>query len=103
MHLTPARRDQLIAETAAALHQWGWSPLADALPLLLPAVGPLTWLAGQALWLAQPALAGWLDPARIAEWALLLEEPDLGERLAAQLEGISTHQQATAACSEDLR
>jgi hypothetical protein len=45
----------------------------------------LTWLVGQALWLAQPALSGWLDPARVSAWALLLEEPDLGERLAAQL------------------
>ncbi len=85
MHLTAARRDELIATMAAVLRQRAGAPLAEALLWLLPAVGPLTWLVGQAFWLAQPALAGWVDPARLAEWALLLEEPDIGERLAAQL------------------
>jgi hypothetical protein len=86
MHLAAARRDELIAAMAAALqHHSGGGPLAEALLWLLPALGPLTWLIGQALWLAQPALAGWVDPARLAEWALLFEEPALGERLAARL------------------
>jgi len=83
MHLTPARRDQLVTEMAATLQRRGWAPLAA---WLLPAAGPLTWLAGQALWLAQPALSAWLDPARLADWALLLEEPDIGGKLALHLE-----------------
>lgn len=85
MHLTAARRDELIAAMAAAFRHDGGGPLAEALLWLLPALGPLTWLVGQALWLAQPALVGWVDPARLAEWALLFEEPELGERLAARL------------------
>jgi hypothetical protein len=93
----------MIAEAAATLHRRGWSPLADALLLLLPAASPLTWLAGQALWLAQPALAGWLDPSRMTEWALLLEEPDLGERLAAQLAGNGQPIGATSDHPEDPR
>jgi len=80
-YLTPERRDQLIAEVATTFQRWRGSPLADAMRWLLPAAGPLTWLAGQALWLAQPTLSGWLDPARLADWALLLEEPDLSQRL----------------------
>lgn len=87
MHLTAARRDELIAAIAAALQQRGGGLLAEALLWLLPAVGPLTWLVGQAFWLAQPALAGWVDPARLAEWALLFEEPEFGERLVARLTG----------------
>lgn len=96
MHLTAARRDELIAKMAAAFQQRNGGPLAEVLSWLLPAVGPLTWLVGQALWLVQPALAGWVDPTRLAEYALLLEEPGIGERLAAQLaEGRSTANRAS--------
>ncbi|NJL94203.1 MAG: hypothetical protein HC915_11010 [Anaerolineae bacterium] len=49
---------------------------------------PLTLLAAQLLWVAQPGLALWMDPAEVGRWAAALEDPQtLANWRAALQEG----------------
>lgn len=54
--------------------------------LVLRAGHPLTFLLGQLLWVAQPALSPLISPSTIREAAQLLEEPEAVATLASRLE-----------------
>jgi hypothetical protein len=78
-------RDELAAfvgETAVFLQQRGWS--APAL-LLIEAAGPLAFLGGQLVWLAQPLLSLLYPTTRLQQVAHLLEEPAALQALHRQL------------------
>jgi hypothetical protein len=54
--------------------------------IFLEAGHPLTFLGGQLLWVAQPALSLFMPANVVAEAAQLLEEPESVKALAAKLE-----------------
>jgi len=53
--------------------------------ILLEAGPPLTFLGGQLLWVAQPALSLFMSTKVVAQMAQLLEEPEAVQALAAKL------------------
>ncbi len=76
-------KDVFVKEVAAALNRWGLQAPAR---LFLEAGHPVTFLSGQLLWLAQPALSLLLPSQTVRQAAYLLEEPDAIQALVAQLE-----------------
>lgn len=54
--------------------------------LAMQAARPLSILAAQLLWLAQPTLSFVWKPQQLAQWARLLEEPHGIDTLIEQLE-----------------
>ena len=60
--------------------------LADVALLVLQAGQPLSFIGGQLLWMAQPALSIVLPGDQIARVAHLLEEPSAVQSLIARLE-----------------
>lgn len=75
--------DRLIERLADGLQQRGWR-----LPALvaLEAGRPLTFLGGQLLWLAQPALSLFMAGDDVRRMAQLLENPQAVAALVARLE-----------------
>jgi hypothetical protein len=71
-----------VTETAVFLQRRGWS--AAAL-LLIEAGGPLAFLGGQLVWLAQPLLSFLFSPTSLHHLARLLEEPAALKALHQQL------------------
>lgn len=79
----PSYQDADVAHLAAALSRWG---LGTPARLFLEAGHPVTFLGGQLLWLAQPALSLFFPWQRIRQAAQLLEEPEKVAGLLAHLE-----------------
>lgn len=71
-----------VTETAVFLQRRGWSEPAL---LLIEAGGPLAFLGGQLVWLAQPLLSLLFSPIRLQHLARLLEEPAALKALHQQL------------------
>ena len=59
--------------------------------LLLEAGRPVTFLCGQFLWVAQPALSLLVAPDQIGQMAALLEDPTAVRTLTAKLEAAEAH------------
>jgi hypothetical protein len=78
-----------VEEVTALLHR---RQLATPLLLLLASHRPLTFVAGQLLYLLAPlgALLGWEE---IDTWAAMLSAPDAHARLSASLDEQPTHSQ----------
>lgn len=74
---------QLIEQLAATLRRKGWG--IPAL-VVLEAGRPLTFLGGQLLWLAQPALSLFMPGDEVRRMAELLENPQAVTALLARLE-----------------
>lgn len=86
----PAQQEQehFLQETAATLRRRGWQSVAL---LLLEAGRPLALVAGQLLYIAQPALSlVWPDRA-IGRLAHLLEDPVAVQSLIDYLDAEETH------------
>ena len=71
-----------VDQVAAALHRRG---LQTPALIFLEAGHPVTFLGGQLLWVAQPALSLFMPANVIGQMAQLLEEPSAVEALTAQL------------------
>jgi hypothetical protein len=80
---------EVAGQTAACLARWG---LADVALFALDAFGPLGSLAGQALWVAQPALGLLIDARQVGALAGALERPEGVELLRRSL--VTARQQA---------
>jgi hypothetical protein len=64
---------------------------ASSLALLLVEIArPFGFLGSQALLMAQPLLTGILDDATVERATILLDDPELLNRLSATLEGVET-------------
>jgi hypothetical protein len=74
-----------VDELARRIEQRGASSLAL---LLIEAVRPFSFLGGQALLVAQPLLTGILDSTTVEQATVLLDNPELLNRLSATLEGV---------------
>lgn len=79
----PPYHDADIVHLAATLQRWG---LGTPARIFLEAGHPATFLGGQLLWLAQPALSLFVPWRRIRQTAQLLEEPEKVASLVAHLE-----------------
>jgi hypothetical protein len=75
-------RDPFLDQIATALHQRGLNSVALA---LLEVGQPLTFIGGQLMWLAQPALSLLWPAAQVRHLAQLLEDPTAVRRLMAAL------------------
>ena len=82
MSLRP-EQEKLVNDFADALSRRG---LRDLALLILQAGQPLSFIGGQLLWMAQPALAIVLPKHQVAQVAHLLEEPSAVESLITRLE-----------------
>ncbi len=78
---------EVVGGLAGAIARLG---LTEVSLLALDGLRPLSPLAGQFLWLAQPTLGLFVDPARVGTLAGLLECPDGVERLRRELETART-------------
>ena len=76
-------RNAFVDEAAAALSRHG---LQTPALIFLQTGHPLTFLAGQMLWIAQPALSLFMPVQIVADAAKLLEEPEAVEALIMKLE-----------------
>lgn len=76
-------KNAFVDQVAAALSRRG---LQTPALIFLEAGHPLTFLGGQLLWVAQPALSLFMPANVVAEAAQLLEEPESVKALAAKLE-----------------
>ncbi len=79
----PQREKEVVDRFAARLARWG---LADVALLALDGLRPLSVLAAQLLWTAQPALSLLMDGRQVGTLAQVLERPEGPELLARQLE-----------------
>jgi hypothetical protein len=80
---------EVAGQAAARLARWG---LAGVALFVLDAFGPLGSLAGQALWVAQPALGLLVDARQVGTLAGALERPEGVELLRRSL--LAARQQA---------
>jgi hypothetical protein len=76
-----------VDKLARRIEQRGTSSLAL---LLIEIARPFGFLGGQALLLAQPLLTGIVDNKTVERAAVLLDDPELLNRLSATLEGVKT-------------
>jgi hypothetical protein len=72
-----------VSQIATTLSRQGWETPAL---ILLEAGKPLTFLGGQLLWMAQPALSLLMPSDLVRQAAQLLEEPEAVQALISQLE-----------------
>jgi len=79
----PLGGEALIERLAQGITRLG---LETPVLLLLESHRPVTFLAGQALLVAQPLLSTFVDPQLIRDYAELLAQPEAVERLAQRLE-----------------
>ena len=79
------RQTELVDRVAERVRRWGLSGLASA---LLDSLHPLAFVAGQLLWVAQPALDLVVGTDQVAEVARLLEQPETLSLLRARLEEV---------------
>ena len=80
--LSPSEAE-VIGRMAARLARWG---LADMALFALDGLRPLSMLAGQLLWVAQPALGVLTDPSQVGALAAALERPEGVAALERELE-----------------
>ena len=73
----------IVNEIAAALSRRGLNMPAL---IIIEAGHPLSFLGGQLLWVAQPVLSLFMPSKKVAQLALLLEEPDAVRSLKKKLE-----------------
>ena len=76
-------QNAFVDQVAAALSRRG---LQTPALIFLEAGHPITFLGGQLLWVAQPALSLFMAAKDVANMAQLLEEPEAVKALAASLE-----------------
>jgi len=76
------RQAELVEQLARRIQSWGLSGLVG---VLLDALKPFAFVGGQLLWIAQPTLGLLVDGDRIAEYAAMLEHPDVYDLLRAQI------------------
>lgn len=69
-------------------HRWG---LNDWIASLLEAIGPLTLLGAQAIYLTQPILSPLIPGAQLKALARLLDEPEQTQAFAAYLREGTPH------------
>jgi hypothetical protein len=82
-----AEQSDWVDKLARRIEQRGASSLAL---LLIEVVRPFSFLGSQALLMAQPLLAGILDNTTVEQATVLLDNPELLNRLSATLEGAET-------------
>lgn len=75
--------ESFISQAATVIHRYGWQTPAL---IFLGAGHPFTFLSGQLLWLAQPALSLVMPSDIVRQTALLLEEPEAVQVLITKLE-----------------
>jgi hypothetical protein len=76
-----------VDKLARRIEQRGASSLAL---LLIEIARPFGFLGSQALLMAQPLLTGIIDNATVEQATILLDNPELLNRLSATLEGVET-------------
>jgi hypothetical protein len=76
-----------VDKLAGRIEQRGASSLAL---LLIEIARPLGFLGSQALIVAQPLLTGIIDNTKVEKAAVLLDNPELLNRLSTTLEGVET-------------
>lgn len=86
MSLHP-EQDPFVNQLADALTRRG---LREFALVVLQAGQPLSFIGGQLLWMAQPALSVVLPKHQVAQVAHLLEEPAAVQSLIAQLQADET-------------
>jgi hypothetical protein len=84
MVLHTPQEEQLLRRVAATVKQWGLRGVAVT---ALQAGRPLVLVAGQLLWIAQPALSLRWPARQIGTLAELLEEPGTADYLVSLLDG----------------
>jgi hypothetical protein len=75
--------EQIASRIAQALTRHGWREIAI---ILLDTGQPLTFVAGQLFYIAQPALALFWPYERLTQLGNFLEDPDAVPRVLANLE-----------------
>jgi hypothetical protein len=76
-----------VDKLARRIEQRGASSLAL---LLIEVARPFGFLGSQALLMAQPLLTGIIDSTTVEQATILLDNPELLNRLSATLEGVDT-------------
>lgn len=76
-------KDAFVDQVATTVCRWG---LQMPVRIFLEAGHPVTFLGGQLLWLAQPALSLVISSQIVRQAAYLLEEPETIQALIAKLE-----------------
>jgi hypothetical protein len=76
------RQAELAGQLARRIQSRGLGGLAT---LILDALEPFAFIGGQLLWILQPTLGLVVDRDRIAEVAMLLEQPEAYDRLRTEL------------------
>ncbi len=84
MVLHTRQEEQLVRRVAATVRQWGLRGLAVT---ALQVGRPFLLVAGQLLWIAQPALSLRWSARQIGALAELLEEPGTADYLISLLDG----------------
>ncbi len=86
MHKLSTQEAQLVEQIAQKINRFGLK-----LPLLfmLDAGQPLSFIGGQLLWVAQPALSLFVPSQQVRQWAQLLENPSAIRSLKQQLKRAS--------------
>lgn len=77
------QQTELIDRVANQIRRWGATGLAVT---LLEGLRPLAPIGGQMLWIAQPTLGLLADSERLAQYARLLEQPEMLDLLRDRLE-----------------
>jgi len=83
LRVDEVRQVELVDQIVERLRRWGMAGLAA---ILLEGMRPMAFFAGQMLWVAQPALSCLMDGGQVANYALLLEQPEAVNLLHARLE-----------------
>jgi hypothetical protein len=81
----PQCEKEVVNRLAARLARWG---LADVALFALDGLRPLSLLAGQLLWVAQPALGLLMDARRVGALANVFEQPEGVAALERELEAV---------------